>query len=105
MQWRLGGGGGGGAPGGGGGGGGPGGTAPPSHSLGRQLIMQWRLVVAGAVISTVCASGVVWQRLDHVQVQAAQQQVQDSQQQQFERAQLLPRSPLAVLLAVMRSVA
>lgn len=67
--------------------------------------MQWRLVVAGAVISTLCGTAVVWQRADHASVQTAQQQVQTSQEQQIERASFLPRAPLLVLLAVMRSVA
>jgi hypothetical protein len=67
--------------------------------------MQWRLVAVGAVISAVCGTGVAWQRVDHAQAAAVQQQVQASGQQQVERAQLLPRSPLLVLVAVMRSVA
>jgi hypothetical protein len=67
--------------------------------------MQWRLVAVGVVISAVCGTGVAWQRGDHAQAAAVQQQTQASGQQQFERAQLLPRSPLLVLLAVMRSVA
>lgn len=67
--------------------------------------MQWRLVTVGAVICAVCGTGVAWQRVSHAQAAAGAQQAQASGQQQVERAQLLPRSPLLVLVAVMRSVA
>lgn len=67
--------------------------------------MQWRLVAVGMVISTVCGGAVAVQRVQHAQVEAAQQQRQDAQDEAFEHAKMLPAFSLAVLTDVMRFVA
>ena len=67
--------------------------------------MQWRLIVVGTALSTVCGGAVALQRADHAEAQASQQQHQAAQDSEFEHARMHPVFSRSVLIELMALVA